>query len=261
MTCNRAAYIRLVSWNVFNENLEVSRVVDALKELRPDVALLQEATDAHLEGVASLYPHLERCRDYALRGEMCRLAIASSRPLQNVRVVAHFDDEKPPGSWLARRTGWVEFLDTISADVSVGGSALRLVLLHTSAGAPPTVRRRELEAASVHIPSSGACLVAADFNAFASPWLAPILALPLGYSWSDWRVSELKDNDAFFRRFELAPAVRGVTFPRFRLQMDQIYFRRLRLGRAEIIRRLWGSDHRPILIEAATDHQPAPDPR
>jgi endonuclease/exonuclease/phosphatase (EEP) superfamily protein YafD len=153
----------------------------------------------------------------------------------------------------------VEFLDTLSANIALTGNAsIRLVVIHTSAAVGPGVRTKELEAAmAAHVEKVGPCLVAGDFNCFAEPWLAPLLALPLAYQAGDAFIRERKNIEARFASLGFDAAVRGVTFPRWRIQMDQVFVRGVRLLSSRILRRQWGSDHRPILLELATGTAPA----
>ena len=96
-------------------------------------------------------------------------------------------------------------------------------------------------------------IVAGDFNCFAKPWLTPFLAIPLAYRWGDVLMWEKKALNAHlgFRGFR--PAVTGTTFPRWRLQMDQIFFKGLQLTDSHILREQFGSDHRPLVAEFATN--------
>lgn len=241
-----------MSWNVFNENEDADRILACLDRHPADVVLLQEATPDHLAALASRYPHMATARDYLLKGVACHLAIAARTPLADVRVIEHAPATKRPPTWLGRAMGWTEFIDTVSAEIEAApGWRLRLVVAHTSAAAGPSARMAEVEAAAVQIPPDGPCLFAADFNSFAAPWNAPFAALPLGYSWRDFGVHERRALDAWFAARGFARAVRGVTFPKFRLQMDQVYGRDVDLRHAEIVADAFGSDHRPIRLEIA----------
>ncbi len=242
--------IRVLSWNVFNENPDTARIEACLDETAPDVALLQEATPAHLCAVRARFANVVVARDYLLKGAPCFLVIATDLELSAVSVIEHFPDTKPPPSLLGRFAGWIEFLDTLSAEIRLGSSPpIRLVVAHPSAAVGPGVRREELEAAGAHIPAAGPCIFAADFNSFSEPWLAPLFALPLAYRVGDFACRERRQLDTWFAARGFAPAVRGVTFPRWRLQMDQVFVRGLIPSAARILSDTWGSDHRPIVID------------
>lgn len=245
--------MRLLCWNVFNENAEASRIGSCLDIHTPDIALLQELTPIHLNQVRDRFGYVETARDYALKGEMCFLAIASHYPLTDLRVITHFPDSKPPGSPLARSMGWVEFLDTLSAVVVMPeGGHVRVCVLHTSAGVRPTLRMQEMDAVAPHLSDSAPCVVGGDFNSFSEPWMAPFVALLFAYRAEDFWLRERRRLEAWFHGHGFIPTIRGVTFPKLRLQMDQVFIRDLTLGQAKIYPNTFGSDHRPIVVELST---------
>lgn len=244
--------LRLLSWNVYNENPDSARIRACLDAIAPDVALLQEVAPGHLDAIRARYARVEVARDYILKGVPCHLAIATGLEVSEVSVMAHFPDGKPAASPLGRVLGWVEFLDSLAADIRpfpASDTPLRLVVLHTSAAAGPSRRREELTLAAAQIPVRGPCVVAGDFNSFAEPWLAPVLALPLAYRLCDLAWRERRRLAQWFADRGFQPAVEGVTFPRFGLQMDQVFLRGLPTTAAWIAQETWGSDHRPIVVD------------
>ncbi|WP_148264413.1 endonuclease/exonuclease/phosphatase family protein [Roseobacter litoralis] len=242
--------LRVLSWNVFNENPDAARIADALTALNPDIALFQEVLPAHIAVIKASFPYVSVARDYALKGELCHLVIASRFPTRRETILFHSDTSKPAPTRWARHAGWVEFLDSLSVDVVVPGARpFRVVNLHTSAGVSPSARQAELAETQSHFDCEGPCLVAGDFNSYAVPWLAPLLAIPLHYRPKDWLIFERRALNSWFQRQGFAPAVHGVTFPKFRLQMDQLFTRDITVETAVIERRLWGSDHRPLSLE------------
>ncbi len=244
------AHLRLLSWNVFDENPDPFRVSACLRENVPDLVVLQEALPTHIDCVRSVFPHVITAKDYIRRRNLCHLVIASHFGFSNEEVIRHFDDDKAPASPMAWLHGWVEFLETVAVSVCFpNGAPLRVVALHTTAACGPGQRRREVSAAAANVPHSGPCFVAGDFNCFASPLTAPLLALPLAYTWRDLRCRERPSLDRWFERRGFLPLVHGVTFPAARLQLDQVYTRGLRVLAAHVLEATWGSDHRPIIVD------------
>ena len=239
--------LKLLFWNVHCENHNAGRIAACLDTLIPDVALLNEVTNEHLDVISGRFQYVVKARDYLQNGVLCHLVIAAKTPLAGVDILKHGEDNKQPASWLARKMGWVEFLDTLA--VSHREPGLRMVCLHLSAGCGPARRRKELEAAATHIPRTGPCLVAGDFNSFSAPWIAPFVAAPLGYRWREWFWRERQANDAWFARRGFGAAVDAITFPRFRFRMDQVYVRGINITKAWVTKSSWGSDHRPIVVE------------
>ena len=243
--------LRVLSWNIFNENPNTQRLVDCIRENNPDIVLIQEALSSHISTLLNSFEHVATARDYVCRGELCYLAIASNLKLSDIRIVEHFPDTKPPPSPLARWAGWIEFLDSLSARVQLSTTcSARLVVLHTSAATGPSHRKEEVRSVlEAHLEPGAPMLFAGDFNCFSSPWLTPLLALPFAYKKDDIFVRERRSLDEDLNSYCLRPAVQGVTFPRWNLQLDQIYFSRLQLSNSCIIREQFGSDHRPLLAE------------
>lgn len=236
-----------------NKNRERSRILACLADTAPDVALIQEALPNHLEALSERFKNVVVARDYIMRGEPCYLAIASNSDLLDIKVSEHFGATKAPPSLFARISGWVEFLDTLSAKVAIdGNTAIQVVVVHTSAAASPTIRASEVDAAlTSHTQPDGPTVFAGDFNCYSEPWLAPIVALPLAYGIQDLLIRERRKLEARMANDGFKPSVRGVTYPRFRAQMDQVFVRGMRILASSILPDHWGSDHKPILVQVS----------
>ncbi|WP_300039540.1 endonuclease/exonuclease/phosphatase family protein [uncultured Roseobacter sp.] len=243
--------MKLLSWNVFNENTDATRIDTCLDYVTPDIVCLQEALPIHLQRLQARFPHMLLGRDYIQRGSLCHLAIASKLPLDSSKVSAHYPENKPHPSLFSQRAGWVEFLDSLSARVQIqDGSWLQIVNLHTSAATGPSTRLTEMEAvAKEHLEVNGRCVVAGDFNMFSRPWLAVFLALPFGFRLSDVATYEKQSVEAWWRDRGFNPATRGITMPKWRLQLDQVFTREIRALNAEIVTNTFGSDHFPLIVE------------
>ena len=251
LSISEPEFLRILSWNVFNENPESARIGAAMSALAPDIVLLQEVLPDHLAEIERHFAHLAVARDYSLNGALCHLVIAGQTPLENVTITTHSAPNKPAPTPWAKLAGWREFLDSLSVDILWHDRPVRLVNIHTSAGVAPSVRFAELAATESHFGHQGPCVVAGDFNSYATPWLAPVLALPLRYTRADWRTHERRRLNHWFESRSFAPTVRGVTFPKGRLQMDQVFVRDLSVRAARIEQRRWGSDHLPLVIDLA----------
>ena len=249
----KSGTLRVLSWNLFNENTDTQRLVNCIRSTTPDIALIQEALPSHVSILTNYFDHVVTARDYICRGELCHLAIASRLELNDVKVVEHFSETKSPSSPLARWVGWTEFLDSISVTIRLNDTNLiRVVVLHTSAAVGPSHRQKEIHSVlESHFEPALPLLFAGDFNCFAKPWLTPILAIPLAYRLSDVFICEKRALNATLGSCGLHPAVSGVTLPRWRQQTDQIFFKGLRLTDSQILREQFGSDHRPLIAEFA----------
>ena len=240
---------KLLVWNTYCENSDTNRITACLERFKPDIVVLCEATKGHIEAVSRQYPYVAHARDYIQDGVICYLVIAANTPLREVDLASQGSEDKQPASWLARKKGWVEVLDTIAASFPALG--FRVLCLHLSAGCGPTRRRGELEAAAMQISSDGPFIVAGDFNSFSSPWISPFVAFPLRYQCSDWLKHEREANNSWFLERGFIAAVDGITFPRFRFRLDQVYLRGMTIVKSAASIDCWGSDHRPIIVEVA----------
>jgi len=243
--------LRVLSWNVYNENPNSDRVKRCLHTYAPDIAILQEALPQHIAVVANYFNNLTTGKDYLLKGEACFLVIASDYSLRNISTVRHFQQDKPYPSPFAKFMQWTEFLDTISADVVINSDiSIRSVALHTSAGATPSTRLVEIsQTVNSHIFDHGPAIIAGDFNNFGHPLLSPIFALPLAYRLQDICVQETKAHETLLSGFGFSNTVNGITFPKFLTQTDYIYIRNLiyKWGTLSVAR--FGSDHRPLIVD------------
>ncbi|SLN59595.1 hypothetical protein ROA7450_03087 [Roseovarius albus] len=127
---------------------------------------------------------------------------------------------------------------------------LKIVNLHTSAATGPSTRMAEIEATvKAHLEQSGRCIVVGDFNMFSTPAWALLLALPFGYRLPDMVTFERRTVENWWKGKGFDAAIRGVTMPRWRLQLDQVFLKNTNAVNAEIIDKNFGSDHLPIKVE------------
>ena len=84
---------------------------------------------------------------------------------------------------------------------------------------------------------------------FSTPALALFLALPFGYRLPDLINFERRSVENWWKDKGFEIAIRGVTMPRWRLQLDQVFLRNTNVLNAEIMDKDFGSDHLPIKVK------------
>ena len=246
--------MRLACWNVLDENADAARILRFLDDAVPTLAALQEVTAEHVAALRAAGWSVCVGEDFARGTSVRYLAFASRRPVRWYRVRPINADRTISPSVVGRRMGWAECLAFLIAgwdggDVGVDGTEVALACVHLSCAAPPRQRSRECEAILSALPPGRPAIVMGDFNAFGRPWLSPLVAPAFGLGWRDLVRHELRDLRTAAHRHGLGPIVDGVTYPRFRLQLDQVLVRGVAVERVEVVPDPYGSDHRPILVD------------
>jgi endonuclease/exonuclease/phosphatase (EEP) superfamily protein YafD len=242
--------VRLLSWNVFNENEGSERIHRCIDQVQPEIVILQEALDEHLMVLSKSYRNIVTGNDYKLKDQMCYLAIATNASIESIVRTSHFADTKAPASVFARWAGWVEFLDSLSALIRVSAATpVRVGNVHLTAGGAPSTRWGELLACEHHLGGTEPCVFAGDFNCFSNPLVAMALALPFSYRARDMVCFEQRRLIRWLGDRGFRSAVRGVTVPWLRMQFDHVFCRDVPGVSARILDDAFGSDHRPIVVD------------
>ncbi len=243
--------MKIVSWNVFNLNRRLDRMLGFIAAVDADVLALQEVAAEHVRALGSLPGYgLFTAEDFVEDGALSLLAILTRLPAGDRRVVAHNRGRALSASPLGRRMAWRECLESLSVEVTPpgGGRPVRVVTLHLSCAVSPRARLHELEQVRAHLDPDGPAALCGDFNTFATPWLNPFVGWLYGFSWRDLPARDIVTLDGFcaangFVRL----AHEAPTFPRYRLHLDHLLLRGLRADRHHVERDTHGSDHRPIV--------------
>ncbi|MEM0945557.1 MAG: endonuclease/exonuclease/phosphatase family protein, partial [Pseudomonadota bacterium] len=229
--------LTLATWNVWNRSPAPGRIA----ELQADICAFQELTEAHIAHLDGHY----LAEDF-IEGEVTRLGLVTRLPVRRHEVIGINLNREISASPLGRAMGWVECLEAQHLVVEAGGP-LSVVNLHLSCAVGPGARADEISRILAGFELSERAVILGDFNSFAQPLLAPVLAPLCAYRWGDF--AKLEER-ALRRRmaslgFAACPLARP-TLPRFGLRLDQIFCRGLRILEVEVGRETMGSDHRPV---------------
>ncbi|MHA1113465.1 MAG: endonuclease/exonuclease/phosphatase family protein [Alphaproteobacteria bacterium] len=243
--------MKLVSWNVFNDNDDPDAVRGFLAGCGADVIALQEASETHLSILNDLGGYrLFVAEDFVEDGALFHLAVASRLPATDHQIVTHNPERAISDSIQGRRKKWIEGLDSHAVTLDIGGADVRLVNLHLPCGVPPVHRLRDLEAAAAHIDDAAHAVICGDFNMFARPILNLLGGWIFGVGLAEIGANERRRLDRFATAHGLARVFdRAVTFPRYRLHLDHILVRGLTARRARVEPGTYGSDHRPLIAD------------
>ena len=241
--------MRAACWNVLDENADATRILRFLDHCAPTVAALQEVTTGHVAALRAAGWAVCLANDFARGDTVHHLALVSRAPLGRYRALPVNADHTISASILGRRMGWAECLEALTAVWDAGEAGIDVTCLHLSCAVSPSRRARERETILSALPPDRPAIVMGDFNAFGRPWLSPLAAPVFGFGPRDLARHELRDLHRAALAHGLRPVVDGVTYPRFRLQLDQVLVRGLDVGRVQILPERYGSDHRPILVD------------
>ena len=241
--------MRAACWNVLDQNADAKRILRFLDDCAPTVAALQEVTAGHVSALRAAGWAVCLADDFARGDTVHHLALVSRPPLGRHRALPVNADRSISASLVGRRMGWAECLEVLTAAWDVGGTGIDVTCLHLSCAVSPSRRARERETILAALPPDRPAIVMGDFNAFGRPWLSPLAAPVFGIGPHDLARHELRDLHRAAQAYGLRPVVDGVTYPRFRLQLDQVLVRGLDVDRVQVLPEPYGSDHRPILVD------------
>lgn len=257
--------MKIYSWNVFCYNRKLSRAARFIEELDFDVLCLQEVSPALLKRLKRLPYHIavhtDVIRFYASpKTEELNYVVILSRYPMTVKGTLKFKDiEFPPYAraliQLAGKVGlsFVSERGSVYADLHVGEGVVRVFCAHLTLWGP---RRRAEEFREVmrHVRPGMPTVIAGDFNVIEyGP--AKFWNLFLGAPFTE-ALPWFPERRLFEERFERSgftnPHRRLVTHGFSKSQLDHILVsKEVRVRRAWVDSKLYGSDHYPVGVELA----------
>ncbi len=241
--------MQIISWNILNRNKDISTLYSFLNETDADVYVFQELAEHHIAAIETLPGYtLHKALDFIEGEETAYLGILTRLPSCNPKIIVHNPDLHISPSWIGRRNAWRECIESLSITVRDGDQSVRIINAHLVCAASPSVRIVQLEDISQHFEHNERILLCADFNTFARPWYNFILGWFFGFKVHDLRTNEIASLKTFSDKHAMHRAfVNVVTFPRFRLQLDNMLVRGLHVTMSRVGTYTYGSDHRPLI--------------
>lgn len=240
---------RIVCWNVLNQNYDIPAFHSLISAIDADVYVLQELNAHHisaLDGYADFT--LRTAMDFLENGNPAYLGILSRLPTKDANVLVHNPHRRPSPSWFGKRQAWSECIESQSLFVDAKPQGFRLVNVHLTCGCSPRVRAALLEEIVPHFEQDARVVLCGDFNTFARPWINPFIAWAFGFNIHDLSVNERHMVRNFAQDHDMHMALDGaVTFPKLKLQLDNVLVRGLDVKTCYVEHKCYGSDHRPVV--------------
>ena len=243
--------MKLVSWNVWNQTSDIAAFERFVRQSGADLFAFQELTETHIEILKDLEGFcLHLAEDFVEDGQLTWLGLCTRYPVVQHQVTTLNTDRNVSASWVGRRNGWIECLDSQCAVLDTEFGEIGITNLHLSCAVSPRQRRQALGRALRSAPAGIPAIVCGDMNSFASVWTNWIVGWFYGFSAADLITNEVRDLKSYARGigFGSVPEL-GVTFPSLRLRLDHVFARALNISTAVVADSLYGSDHRPIVCE------------
>ena len=241
--------MQIVSWNVFNRNKDINTFRRFLRDTSADVYVLQELADHHLAIIERLPDYtLHKAVDFIEGQETAYLGILTRLPSSDARIIIHNPDLQLSPSWVGRRNVWRESIESLSILVEDGGRNIRIINAHLVCAASPRLRVAQLQEIAQHFESCQRIVLCGDFNTFARPWYNFLVGWFYGFGIRDLWTNETTSLKIFADNHSMYAAVSNVvTFPRLRLQLDNMLLKGLKVTRSRVEDNTYGSDHRPLI--------------
>ena len=222
-----ADHLKIMSMNVWGDNLEYQQVIDHVNDVSPDVLLIIEYSNQwnqELQALHSSYPY----RLSQPRWHGYGIALFSKRPLENSEVWQLTADQTD--------------VPALTAEVKVGGRNVRLAGLHTMS--PTNSQRLDLrntqmkQIANYLSDSTEPTILVGDFN--CTPWSPYFKDLLKTFGYRDSR-----QGQGYLASWNLeTPALFWIPIDHG-LVSNEIHVHRRSVGTA------CGSDHRPMILEVS----------
>ncbi len=246
----RGRPLRIASWNVLYGNDACDRIGDFLDATDADIAALQELSQPHLDHIEALGRwHVIRSVDQTGPGGSTFLGIVSKVSAISRRVVDLASVRRPRRSPYAHLTASSATQSVLSAQFAFDGKPLQVMNVHLTCATSPEGRRQERAAAIQALAADAPAVILGDFNAMARRWISAAFAIPFRYGPRDLWFDELAEVTEWAAGLGFVGSVDGVTFPRLGLQLDQAFVRGTTVASAHILKRRFGSDHRPVVVD------------
>ena len=242
---------RLVCWNVFNQNYDISAFHSLIRMTDADIYVFQELCTHHISALQRYEEFtLHTVVDFLEGGNPAYLGVFSRLPFRESKVIEHNPRRRLSPSWFGKQQTWRECIESLSLFVDAEPQGFRLVNVHLTCGCSPQFRAALLEEIVPHFERDTRVILCGDFNTFGRPWISPFVGWAFGFNICDLGVNEKRNVRDFARNHAMRMALDGaVTFPKLQLQLDNVLVRGLDVESCYVESRGYGSDHRPIVAD------------
>lgn len=246
--------MRIITWNVFNQNSDYGAIVGFVENSGADVLALQELTTEHIAYINKNSDFSWRtARDFIENDAMTFLGLFSKHRIASEKIVPFPRASKYSPSPIGQSMKWQECFDAHSITIIQDDVPLTIVNIHLTNAARPSVRLRELEIIVENFLSDHRIVICGDFNTFASPLLNIFIGRQYGFQAKDYCVRELSRlrHWAADHNLYLVPN-RSPTFAGHKLlgfQFDHFLVRGVKVLDLRVMPKAFGSDHYPVVLE------------
>ncbi|MGJ3242725.1 MAG: endonuclease/exonuclease/phosphatase family protein [Opitutales bacterium] len=250
--------MRIVSWNIYRHNPQLSRQLTWIREHAVDVVCLQEFPEAHLGLLDTLeeYPYRHSAREFFLKkGDRADIRLytvtLARRELLGAGSIGHHPFPRMPLRYRLAYTDLdiqFQYVDLIGPY----GRRFRIFNCHFECVTSPEIRLKRFQQVLDTFHPEAINIICGDFNNFGHPWVnLPMSWLSSHYSLKDlWQDEKIAFEKAFTEA-GLVNVFRGQrTFRKFPFQLDYVLVpQHLSIRRHAVLKPPRGSDHFPVLLE------------
>lgn len=253
--------MKIYSWNIYFHNKQLGKAFTYIKSLDFDVLCLQEVPEDFLKRLEKLPYQIASAVDIAFSSHKKKRTIysviLSRHPIVSSKEIIFPEADLPFRALLLlkARSRWAgyRYHGSVYADIKIKKNVIRFFSLHLTLTGPSD-RRKEFEVVKDFLPKKFPAIIAGDFNTIESPLTKPLNWF-VGSKISEatpW-YRERKRVEAEFKNLRLKNPLRGkITHNILRSQLDHIVVpQSANVLNAEVVKRTYGSDHHPVLVEIA----------
>ncbi|QQG40844.1 MAG: endonuclease/exonuclease/phosphatase family protein [Candidatus Levyibacteriota bacterium] len=245
--------MKILSWNVWSENVSITKAIRFLKKQKADIICLQEVSKKFLQKLKKLPKYQLVCAiDFYYIKSKKRKTPYFLVMLSKISIDTHKAFQIPTvqyDSIIAQIFGLEECIEGQYIDVMYKDQKIRIFNVHFQSYVRPKIRLRQFESVIQQFNNTTHNIVCGDFNTFGFWHFNVVVGWIYNYSWEEFFMDEKTLLDERLKRYKLINIFNWeVTYPWLGVQLDFILTQKnAKVRGKQVFQETFGSDHRPIL--------------
>lgn len=249
--------MKVLSWNVWSENVSIGKVLRFLKKQNPDIICLQEVSKKLLQKLKKLSKYeLFYATDFYYVKSAKKKVPYFLVILSKIPVTGHTAFPIPTvqyDSIVSQIFGLEECIEGQYIDIMQKEKKIRIFNVHFQSYVRPRIRLRQFESVIRQFSDASQNIICGDFNTFGFWHFNVVVGWIYNYSWEEFFMDEKSLLEGMLKKYKLVNIFNWeVTYPWLGAQLDFIVTeKRAKISHKRVFTETFGSDHRPLFIKAS----------